>query len=64
VLLSEEGKVVVVTLWSSRETADASRVSGFYQSQIEKLSDVVFFRAPPGREGYDVVVAEAPVSAG
>jgi heme-degrading monooxygenase HmoA len=63
VLLSEEGKVLVISLWSSDETAQASRVSGFYQSQIEKLSDVVFFRASPGREAYDVVVAEAPATA-
>jgi heme-degrading monooxygenase HmoA len=63
VLLSEEGKALVVTLWSSEETAHASRVSGFYESQIEKLSDVVFFRAPPGRETYEVVVAEVPAAA-
>ena len=63
VLLSEEGKVLVISLWSSEEAAHASRVSGFYQSQIEKLSDVVFFRASPGREAYDVVVAEAPATA-
>ena len=60
VLLSDEGKVLVVTLWSSDETAQASQASGFYQSQIERMSDVVFFRASPGRETYDVVVAEAP----
>ena len=63
VLLSEEGKVLVITIWSSEETAHASRVSGFYESQIEKMSDVVFYRASPGREAYDVVVAEAPVTA-
>jgi heme-degrading monooxygenase HmoA len=62
VLLSEEGKVLVISLWSSDETAHASRVSGFYEAQIEKLSDVVFFRASPGREAYDVVVAEAPAT--
>jgi heme-degrading monooxygenase HmoA len=63
VLLSEEGKVLVISLWSSEQTAEASHVSGFYQSQIERLSDVVFFRASPGREAYDVVVAEAPAAA-
>jgi len=62
VLLSQEGKVVVITLWSSDETARASRLSGFYQAQIDKLSDLVVYRAPPGREAYDVVVAEAPVA--
>ena len=32
-------------------------------AQIEKLSGVVFYRASPGREAYDVVVAEAPATA-
>jgi heme-degrading monooxygenase HmoA len=62
VLLSEEGNVAVITLWSSDESARASRLSGFYQAQIDKLSDLVVYRAPPGREAYDVVVAEAPVT--
>lgn len=60
VLLSPEGKVVVITLWSSDETARATRVSGFYQEQIDKLSDLVVYRSSPGREAYDVVLAEGP----
>ena len=63
VLLSQEGKVLVLTFWSSEEAADASLTSGFYRAQIEKLSDFVFFRAAPGREAYEVVVADAPVPA-
>jgi heme-degrading monooxygenase HmoA len=63
VLLSQEGKVLVLTFWTSDETARASRLSGFYQAQIEKMSNFVVFRASPGREAYDVVVAEAPVAA-
>ena len=64
VLLSEEGKVLVLTFWSSDETARASRVSGFYQEQIERLSGFVFFRTAPGREAYDVVVADSPAMVG
>lgn len=64
VLLSDEGKVLVVTFWSSEETAQATRVSGFYQSQIDKLSDFVVYRSDPGREGYEVVVNDTPVIAG
>jgi heme-degrading monooxygenase HmoA len=64
VLLSEEGKVLVLTFWESDQKAQASRTSGFYQAQIEKLSDFVFFRSSPGREAYDVVVTDAPVAAG
>ena len=63
VLLSDEGKVLVITFWSSEETAQATRASGFYQSQIDKLSDFVVYRSAPGREGYDVVVADTPVTA-
>jgi heme-degrading monooxygenase HmoA len=60
VLLSEEGKVMVLTFWDSNETARASRLSGFYQQQVEKLGDLVVFRQDPGREAYEVVVAETP----
>ncbi len=60
VLLSEEGKMLVLSFWDSDEAARASRLSGFYQAQVEKFSDVVFFRQAPGREAYDVVLAETP----
>ncbi|HLF69074.1 MAG TPA: antibiotic biosynthesis monooxygenase [Gaiellaceae bacterium] len=60
VLLSEEGKMLVLSFWESDEAARATRLSGFYQEQIEKFSDLVFFRQAPGREAYDVVVAETP----
>lgn len=64
VLLSDEGKVLVVTLWADDEAARATRTSGFYQSQIDKLSDFVFYRSSPGREAYEVVVSDTPVAAG
>jgi heme-degrading monooxygenase HmoA len=60
VLLSEEGKMLVLSFWESEEAARATRLSGFYQAQLEKFSDVVFYRQEPGREAYDVVVAETP----
>jgi heme-degrading monooxygenase HmoA len=64
VLLSAEGKVLVLTFWESAESARASQLSGFYQAQIEKLSDFVFFSSAPGREGYEVAVADAPAASG
>lgn len=64
VLLSDEGKVLVITFWSSEEAARATRDSGFYQSQIDKLSEFVVYRSSPGREGYEVVVSDLPVTAG
>jgi heme-degrading monooxygenase HmoA len=63
VLLSEEGKMLVLSFWTSNETARATRLSGFYQEQIEKFSDLVVFRQAPGREAYDVVIAETPQEA-
>jgi heme-degrading monooxygenase HmoA len=60
VLLSDEGKVLVLSFWESNEAARATRISGFYREQIEKLADLVIFRQDPGREAYEVVVAEAP----
>jgi heme-degrading monooxygenase HmoA len=63
VLLSEEGKMLVLSFWESDEAARATRLSGFYQEQIEKFSDLVVYRAEPGREAYDVVVAETPQEA-
>lgn len=64
VLLSGEGKALVVTFWSTEEAAQATTASGFYRSQIEKMSEFVVFRSAPGREGYEVVVADLPVSTG
>jgi hypothetical protein len=63
VLLSEEGKMLVLSFWTSNETARTTRLSGFYQEQIEKFSDLVVFRQAPGREAYDVVIAETPQEA-
>jgi heme-degrading monooxygenase HmoA len=60
VLLSEEGKVLVLSFWESNEAARATRLSGFYQEQIEKLADLVVYRQAPGREAYDVMIAETP----
>jgi heme-degrading monooxygenase HmoA len=58
VLTTREGKALVMTLWATKEAAEKELASGFYAEQVEKF--VTFFRAPPGRETYEVVVAEAP----
>jgi heme-degrading monooxygenase HmoA len=62
-LLSEEGKVAVISFWTSDETARASRLSGLYEEQIDKFADLAIFKAKPGRGAYDVVVADAPAEA-
>jgi heme-degrading monooxygenase HmoA len=60
VLLSEEGKMLILSFWESNEAARATRLSGFYQEQIDKFTDLVVYRQAPGREAYDVMIAETP----
>jgi heme-degrading monooxygenase HmoA len=63
VLLSEEGKALAITFWESDEAADAGLRGSrsFYAEQVAKF--VTFYRSPPGREMYDVVVADSPAVA-
>jgi heme-degrading monooxygenase HmoA len=60
VLLSQEGKALVVTFWETEPQADAGLVGArsFYAEQVEKFATI--YRSPPGRESYDVVLAESP----
>lgn len=61
VLATPDGKALVMTFWEDEEAAESGLSSGQYARQLEKF--VLFFRAPPGRETYDVVVADAPAGA-
>ena len=58
VLATPEGKALVLTFWDSPEVADRELASGFYAAQVEKF--VTVFKSPPGRETYEVVLAEPP----
>jgi heme-degrading monooxygenase HmoA len=60
VLLSPEGKALVVTFWATEEAAQAGLedARGFYAQQVEKF--VTIYRSPPGREHYGVVLADVP----
>jgi len=60
VLLSEDGKMLILSFWDSNEAARATRVSGFYQEQVDKFSDLIVYRHAPGREAYEVMIAETP----
>jgi heme-degrading monooxygenase HmoA len=64
VLLSPEGQALVLTFWESEAAADAGLAGGrsFYREQVEKF--VTIYAAPPGRETYDVVLAEEPAAVG
>jgi hypothetical protein len=56
VLTTPEGKALVMTLWRDEEAADAAVASGFYGEQVQKF--VTVFKVPPGRETYDVAIAD------
>ena len=58
VMRTPEGKGLIMSLWTSEEAAAAGVTSGYYSEQVTKFMEV--FRAPSGREGYEVVFAEAP----
>jgi hypothetical protein len=60
VLSTPEGKALVMTFWATPEDADAGLASGFYGEQVQKFATI--FRAAPGRELYDVSLAEPPGS--
>ena len=58
VLTTPEGKALVLTFWSDTAAADESIASGSYAAQVEKF--VTVMRTAPGRNTYDVSIAEAP----
>ena len=62
VLVSPEGQALALTFWSDEEAATAGLAGGrsFYAEQVEKF--VTIYRSPPGRETYDVVLADSPAA--
>ena len=63
VLVSPQGQALALTFWTGEEAANAGLAGGrgFYAEQVEKF--VTIYRSPPGRETYDVVLADLPVVA-
>jgi hypothetical protein len=62
VLASPQGQALALTLWRDDDAANAGLEGGrsFYAEQLEKF--VTIYRAPPGRETYDVVVEDLPAA--
>lgn len=56
VLATPEGKGLLVSVWETEEAARAS--AAFASQELERY--VTLFRAPPGREQYEVVLADLP----
>jgi heme-degrading monooxygenase HmoA len=63
VLVSPQGQALALTFWRDEEAADAGLAGGrsFYAEQVDKF--VTIYRSPPGRETYDVVLADLPTVA-
>jgi len=56
VLATPEGKGMIVTFWETED--EAQDASGFAAVELERY--MTMFRAPPGREHYEVVFADLP----
>ena len=56
VLVTPEGKGMVITFWDSEEAVESS--AGFAATIVEEY--VTLYRSPPGREHYKVAYAEMP----
>ena len=59
VLATPEGKAALASFWDTEAQADAGIVNGFYAEALARY--VTLFAAPPGRERYEVVVADMPL---
>jgi heme-degrading monooxygenase HmoA len=59
VLATPEGKGMVVTLWATEQSAQAS--AAFARSAADEF--VTLYRAPAGREHYDVMYLNVPAAA-
>lgn len=60
VMTTPEGKGLLVTFWGNKEHAEAGGDTGFYPAVLDRY--VTLFRSPPGRERYEVALAEMPVT--
>ena len=58
VLATPEGQATLVSFWDTEEQADAGDRPGFYVEALQRY--VTLFAAPPGRERYEVVLADVP----
>jgi hypothetical protein len=61
VLTTPDGRAMLISFWDTAEEADASQESGWYPDVLREY--MTLFKAPPGREHYEVRVAVPPVPA-
>ncbi len=56
ILATPEGRAVLITFW---DTEDAAAETPFYSETISKY--MTLYRSPPGRESYEVLLADPPL---
>ena len=61
VLTTPEGKGLLLSLWTTEAAATAGVTSGFYDEQAAKF--LMVLREPPGRDHYQVRLADVPLTA-
>jgi hypothetical protein len=61
VLANPDGKAMLISFWETAADADVSADAGWYPDVLAEY--VTLFRAPPGRERYEVRTAVHPVAA-
>lgn len=60
VMSTPTGGGALLSFWDSAETADAGAPTGWYPETLDKY--LTLFKAPPGRERYEVAFAELPTA--
>ncbi|MGZ6996030.1 MAG: antibiotic biosynthesis monooxygenase family protein [Acidimicrobiia bacterium] len=58
VLTTPDGKGALLSLWETEDEALADGRSSFYEQELSHFATL--FRAPPGRETYEVVLVDEP----
>jgi hypothetical protein len=61
VLSTAEGQAMLVSFWATAEAAEATAETGFYSDALAEYATL--FRSPPGRERYEVLLADVPALA-
>jgi heme-degrading monooxygenase HmoA len=60
VLTNPDGNGAIVSFWDTADAADATAKAGFYSDVLQR--HMTMFKAPPGRERYEVRFAELPAT--
>lgn len=59
VFTNPDGKALLVAFWETEEQAEVNPGAGFYPETLARYATV--FRAPPGRDRYEVAFADTPL---